>query len=852
MKKVIKPTMIFCLIIIALTLSTGLYLNLENNQKKKTLSIEQQKYLVASNPVVGIYNSISNHKIIKNADNTYTYDNLYNLTYKANAKGSTLTGKIGSNNKSITLYQINQTTFAVKSEINYLENNETMYLYAQTIFKTTKEITPSETGIAELWRDNKKINTYETIQDAIDMAESNDTVKINSDYTATEGIYINKNIILDGDNHTINKSNIQNTFLIVEENTNVTIKNLIIDGGASGFIIDYDAITYTDYAIPIKTGTDATDPKQTMSAVVSKGNLTANNIELKNNYVNGHGGALQIISGKATFTNSKFNHNRGNNGGAIYIYARFKDGQTIYPIESVYFDNCDFTNNYSSSAGAIYAANINSVTINNSRFINNVANKGYGGAISLARNTLVADGVQYNSQGHYLGLDYIQASITGCIFESNYAGKDGSAIINAEGELVVSNTIFRKNVGVNKDASVGTVACHVFRHNMWGDQIFNNCTFEENFGQISCFADYGSKVFVKFYGTAFKENEGDSTLSYITAYTEIDNCNFIEDKSTEAVVDISISSESSYYEDCDKKEPTIEIKNTNIKDAITKEGILITSHTSKEIPKAKVTFSGTTSANINVSNDNNVTIKGIHQGQVTVDSKSSKETIVVEKTAALVGEIVKNNVTINYTDENNSLTKKEVYIEPGTAVTKEYMRELLKVTKTDQILEFYTDENNQTIWDYKIANNLVLYARWVGHVHTKQNELKSINEGIYYSCECGYLYEGISLKMPSNLLEDGTEKQVTITNTLNIPTDNYQIIYKKKINNNWQTITEIPTTEGEYKAELIYAGKTAQLKYKVYASIKNPPTGSSNIIPSILVLLTLVVIMFTISKKFSN
>ena len=76
--------------------------------------------------------------------------------------------------------------------------------------------------------------------------------------------------------------------------------------------------------------------------------------------------------------------------------------------------------------------------------------------------------------------------------------------------------------------------------------------------------------------------------------------------------------------------------------------------------------------------------------------------------------------------------------------------------------------------------------------------------------------------------------------------------YKKKINNNWQTITEIPTTEGEYKAELIYAGKTAQLKYKVYASIKNPPTGSSNIIPSIIVLLTLVVMMFTISKKFSN
>ena len=147
---------------------------------------------------------------------------------------------------------------------------------------------------------------------------------------------------------------------------------------------------------------------------------------------------------------------------------------------------------------------------------------------------------------------------------------------------------------------------------------------------------------------------------------------------------------------------------------------------------------------------------------------------------------------------------------------------------------------------------MILYTKWETHTHTKQPHLSVQQNGIYYSCECGYLYEGISINPPTNIIFDNTEKEVLITNTLGINEIDYKVIYKEKKNNDWVTLNTKPIEPGEYKAELTYNDLTAELKYKIYDQIKNPPTVVSNnheITITIVILLVSFVLVYIYLKQ---
>ena len=850
--KNIKNILMISLMLFVSIFITGTIICTRYNITPVILQIYNQEKLTGSTLVTGTYLSTDGHKIVKDTNGTLTYDDTYTLTAKTNVKGSTITGKVGTDSKSVTFYQLNSSTFYGKGTLQYTHNNQTEYMCYYTVFKAATTPTPVEDGLAELWRNNVKINTYATLQDAVDAASINDTVKITKDYSATAGVYINKNITLDGNNHTIDRRNLLYAFLLVEKDVTLNLKNITIDGGATGFEVDHSNINNNSYNIPIKNESATTDPKLSHAAVISKGNLVADNIQVNNNYVNGHGAGLQIAAGSATFTNSKFIHNRGNNGAAFYVYSTFEQDKKEYPIKNLSFDNCIFTNNYATSGAGVCASNIEAMSFKNCTFTSNYANNGYGGGIAVARNTIKVDGVQYNSQGHALGLDYTQATIDNCLFENNMAGRDGFAVQNCEAEFTITNTTFRGNIGINSSSSSGTFACHVFRNNSWATQIIKNCIFEENQGKVSCLGEYGSKIFVGLYNTSFIRNKGESAILYWTANTDIKDCTFIDDQSTDYVIGVSIESSSDYYEGDGNTGPNVNLSNTSFTGSTSSEDISVeTAYDDETIPKVNVTLTGNTNANVSLSDDNSLTIEGVHQGNVTTDSTTSTSNVTVKETATLIGEVIKSNIVVNYHEHSSDTDykNKSFYIEPDTKVTPEYIQNLLNIEEEGYILKIYTDEALTKEWDYTSKDNLTLYTNWVGHTHTKQTNLTVLQSGIYYSCECGYQYEGINMLPPTKIIYDGNPKEISITNTLNIKETDYKVTYKvKKNDDSWISITGSPIEPGEYKAELTYNGLTAELKYKIYNQIENPVTSSNNIelvFTMIILLLSFTIIYIT-------
>lgn len=431
------------------------------NEKNMMTSIVSERNMLEATIIkhavqVGTYSSNDGHAITVNEDGTVLYDDTYSLTTTYYDNGNTITGKIGTNNKTVTFYQINATTFVLRDPINYTHNGSTVYLYDYTVFSLEGVTpTPSETGIFEVWSNNQKVNSYDDLQSAVTIASSGDTIKIAGNWTAESGVYINgKSLTIDGGNNSIDNASWSNGLFIVEENATLNLKNLTIDGGATGFEVDYDAVTYTNYTIPLKSGSDSADPKQNIPSIVSKGSLTVDKVNMNNNYTTTSGGTVRIISGTASFSNSVFNHNRASNGGAIFVGSNFKQNQSTYPVENLSITNCEFTKNYSSTGGAIYIYNTANVNIDDSDFISNTVNGGYGGAIIFNRQ---------GSTAETKGLDFIQATIDNCTFEGNWAGNDGFAIQNYDAELTTTNSTFKKNVGVHPSSSVATYSMQVSR-----------------------------------------------------------------------------------------------------------------------------------------------------------------------------------------------------------------------------------------------------------------------------------------------------------------------------------------------------------------------------------------------------
>ena len=260
---------------------------------------------------------------------------------------------------------------------------------------------------------NLNIRTFTDLQNAIGLVTGTLTLNQNIAMTAkeaanfTNGITINKDIVIDGKGHTIDAKNLGRIFNIGEGFT-VTLTNATLINGKA----DKGGAIYND------------------------GSLTLSDVKLSDNAADSYGGAV-FNNGNLVVSDSVFDSNDiVNRGSASVDYG----GAAIYNWYDgvLTVSGSNFTNNIKNYkngdrlVGAI--ATIGDATISDSYFVNNAGR--WGGAISTAGYLLAGDDVN-------------TLTVSGSTFKEN-GGLYGAGIFVAGSDFTVSDCVFDKNSAFGK------------------------------------------------------------------------------------------------------------------------------------------------------------------------------------------------------------------------------------------------------------------------------------------------------------------------------------------------------------------------------------------------------------------
>ena len=343
--------------------------------------------------------------------------------------------------------------------------------------------------------------SFGDLQNEIWSAEDGDTIILDSDYEwneydGTNGIAIyptTKNVIIDGNGHTINGKGNSRIFFINEGADNIVIKNLnFINGNSNGG----GAILWRG----------------------SNGILENNNFN--SNTASEIGGAVYWDAPNGIIRNNNFNGNTANkqSGGGIYISAQ---STNIIVTDNQFTNNrantCGggvgwsgaygtlsnnvFTGNtVGESGGALYFDGPNSKVYSNS-FSNNQAT-GSGGAIYLR-----CDGVEFNKNtltGNYANTGGAmrwngnKGTATNNVFSNNRAGNNAGALFWNGHDAVLRNNQFTGNTAQTTSSGALMLNGNNF-------QVISN-SFTKNSAQ-----GYGGAIYTtgsdnKFIDNSFTQN----------------------------------------------------------------------------------------------------------------------------------------------------------------------------------------------------------------------------------------------------------------------------------------------------------------------------------------------------------
>ena len=296
---------------------------------------------------------------------------------------------------------------------------------------------------------NLNIRTFTDLQNAIGLVTGTLTLNQNIAMTAkeaadfTNGITINKDIVIDGKGHTIDAKNLGRIFSIGEGFT-VTLTNATLINGKA----DKGGAIYND------------------------GSLTLSDVKLSDNAADSYGGAV-FNNGELVVSDSVFDSNdvlnRGSasvdyGGAAIYNWY---DG-TLTVSGSNFTNNIKNYKNGDRLVGAI--TTIGNATVIGSNFVNNSGR--WGGAISatgaeLRKNSstlTVSNTIFKDNSALYAGAVYIWGSnynIADCVFDNNTAfGKGNMTPNNNNGGALVVSQVSRFNEPIT-----GTISGSKFTNN---------------------------------------------------------------------------------------------------------------------------------------------------------------------------------------------------------------------------------------------------------------------------------------------------------------------------------------------------------------------------------------------------
>ena len=336
---------------------------------------------------------------------------------------------------------------------------------------------------------NTKDSGAGSLRDAIASAAAGDTINFSSSIgnpkiTLTSGqLVIRKDVTIDGGNRKITISGNNSSRVIRLENfTNATLKNLIVANGRVFGGEQYSETTNSGAGI--QTGNSST--------------LTLENCEVNNNVAGFGGGIYAGLRGTTIVLNSKFSGNDGSltdgtERGAGAIGTKSGGSLTIR--------GSQFTNNKGSYSAAVNNL-LGSLTIEDSKFIGNVAVKGVGGAVYV-------DGA--NSSGPNSGPGPVGGNVVirNSLFDGNIAENEGGAAFlfgYPPDQMLLENSTFINNKAIKNARGTGGSGGAVRQGN--ADLTVINSTFANNSGTDNGGAMWlGERGNVNIYNSTFSGNK---------------------------------------------------------------------------------------------------------------------------------------------------------------------------------------------------------------------------------------------------------------------------------------------------------------------------------------------------------
>ena len=403
---------------------------------------------------------------------------------------------------------------------------------------------------------------YSDLSSAIDAANNKwDIIKITEDLEVMTGVDImNKEIIIDWQNHTLTRTNDIIMFTI-HENSTWVFKDIVIQDNAINFYPDREtayAYTWTSYAyINIILNWDS--PRKNPQ-ILSNWNLLWENLTIKNSLSSKTPWGIIASSWSIIMKDSSFVHNWTTSYAwdwwAIRLWLTSLTTDIFEsPLKTVEFINCKFESNYWYRWWAIVWNILPDLIFDNCVFTWNTAyNKWWAIWLWTISNNLKAK-----------NLPLATMTISNSIFFNNRCWNDGFAIDNSEMWANVTNTKFIKNIWpAIRSQSVWTYSAEIMAANtkkyrddeiidtIRTTQYFDNCVFQENEWAVASIWDHGTPATFVVKNTEFIGNKWseDVLLYYWNSWTIFENITFTQFDNSK----VCVYKPTSWY--CTIKKPT--------------------------------------------------------------------------------------------------------------------------------------------------------------------------------------------------------------------------------------------------------------------------------------------------------
>ena len=351
------------------------------------------------------------------------------------------------------------------------------------------------------------VSTFAELSDAVTAGEAEITIE--NDFEFTSLLTPTQDLKINGQGKTASRGDgYLGGFFSIPADVTLEIDNLVIDGGAPGWSMDYENRVYTNPTdnsgyIRVPTINSVDDIIANASLFVNSGSLTLDNSTVQNarlgqyaanNKTEIHGA---VISGKGNniIKNSIIKHNGAyDNGGALYITG----GSTSIENSTVNENASGVGHMLFRSGGVMYMTDAN-LTIADTEFKDNFAQG--NGAIGLI----------YKSNIH----------IKDSMFDHNMVGNDGSAFqfqsaVSGK-SLLVEDCIFQNNIGFATTAqSMGVIWQTAWQSTADEPIIYKNLIFRGNVARTGGAISDGSSenTYILLENVEAYENESTGGILY--------------------------------------------------------------------------------------------------------------------------------------------------------------------------------------------------------------------------------------------------------------------------------------------------------------------------------------------------